>query len=69
MQESPRPEDIGDQRTPVATEEPDRQSAVDPGSEPGPAAGASRLPLWLIVGAVVIFALLALYLAGTFSPR
>lgn len=69
MQESPRPEDIGDQRTPVSPEEEeDTPSAADPRSEPGAPGVAARMPLWLIVGGFVIFALVALYLAWLLMP-
>lgn len=61
--ESPRPEELGDQRTPVAPEPDDRPAAADPRSEPGVKGTAARFPYWLIVGAFVIFALVALYLA------
>jgi hypothetical protein len=68
MQESPRPEDLDDQRTPVAPEPPDRPSAADPRSEPGLRGTVARLPYWFIVVAVIIFALIALYLVWQPPP-
>jgi hypothetical protein len=68
MQESPRPDDLGDQRTPVGPEPADEPSAADPRSEPGAAGAAARVPYWLVVIAVVVIALVALYLAGIVFP-
>ena len=68
MHESPRPEDLGDQRTPVAPEPVDEPAAVDPRSEPGARGAAARVPYWLIVGAVILVAIVVLYLAWTFFP-
>lgn len=73
MRESPRPEDVGDERTPVATEDemmPDDRGAADPRSEPGLTGSEARFPYWLIIGAVVIIALVAIYLAWQYlSPH
>jgi hypothetical protein len=68
MHESPRPEDLGEQRTPVAPEPEDRPAAVDPRSETGPRGGLAKVPYWVIVGAVIVVAAVALYLAWTVFP-
>jgi len=70
MTESPRPEDLGEQRTAVAPEPADDSPTADPRSEPGRRGGLARVPYWLIVGAVLIVAIVALYFAGViFPPR
>lgn len=63
MYESPRPEDLGEQRTRVDAQAEVSTSAPDPRSEPGPAGVAGRFPVWVIVGGVVVIVLIALYLA------
>lgn len=68
MHEAPRPEDLGEQRTPIAPEPEDEPSAVDPRSEPGARGALARLPYWFIVAAVIVLALLALYLVWTVFP-
>jgi hypothetical protein len=68
MHETPRPDELGDERTPVATEAEQRPTAADPRSEPGITGTAARYPLWLIVGAVVIIGLIAVYLAWLVAP-
>ncbi len=68
MHESPRPEDVGEQRTPVAPEPADEPAQADPRSEPGPVGTLARLPYWFIVGAVIIIALIALALSGVVFP-
>ncbi|MDP8904335.1 MAG: hypothetical protein M3N29_03305 [Chloroflexota bacterium] len=69
MRESPRPDDIGEQRTPVAPEPPETQrSAADPRSDPGPRGLLARYPYWFVVVAVIVFALILLYLAWTAAP-
>lgn len=68
MNESPRPEDLGEQRTPVAPEPADDSPAVDPRSEPGVRGAAARVPYWLIVGGFIVAALVILYLAWTYFP-
>jgi hypothetical protein len=69
MTDSPRPDDLGEQRTPVAPEpNDDDQSAADPRSEPGARGAVARVPYWLIVGAVLLVAVLALYFAGAIFP-
>ena len=68
MTESPRPSDVGDERTPVATEAEQSSTPPDPASESGATGAVARYPIWLIVGAVVIFALVALYLAWILVP-
>jgi hypothetical protein len=71
MYESPRPDELGEQRTPVAPEPEDRdRSAADPRSEPGPRGTVARMPYWFIVLAVVAVGLVALFLAYlVFPPR
>jgi len=55
MVESPRPEDLGEQRTPVGPEPAEtRMSAADPTSEPGPRGVAARYPYAIIV---IVFAI------------
>jgi hypothetical protein len=69
MNESPRPDQLDqEERTPVSTEAEQAPTPADPASDPGVSGTASRYPLWLIVGAVVLFALVALYLALGFFP-
>jgi hypothetical protein len=68
MRESPRPEDLGEQRTPVAPEPADESSSADPRSEPGVTGAAARVPYWFIVIAVIVVALIALYFAGIIFP-
>jgi hypothetical protein len=68
MQESPRPDDLGEQRTPVGPEPPDRTAAADPRSEPGWRGSVARMPYWFIVLAVIVIAVIALYLAGVIFP-
>ena len=68
MDETPRPEDLGEQRTPVAPEPVDRPGAVDPRSEPGAKGAAAKVPYWIIVAAVIVVAAVVLYLASTFFP-
>ncbi len=68
MYESPRPEDLGDQRTPVAPEPDDGDATVDPRSEPGVGGTVARLPYWFIVGGVILFAAVILYLAWAVFP-
>lgn len=69
MQESPRPDDLGEQRTAVGPEPSDEHpSSADPRSEPGASGTVARVPYWFIVLAVVIVALIALYLAGFVFP-
>jgi len=69
MRESPRPEDLGEQRTPIAPEpaEGDR-SAADPHSEPGPRGVLARYPYWIFVLVVVIVAVIALAFAWATAP-
>jgi len=71
MSEAPRPEDLGEQRTPVAPEPgEDQRSAADPRSDPGLGGAVARLPYWFIVIGFVFFALIALALAwAAFPPR
>lgn len=69
MYESPRPDDVGDERTPVATEPEQRSTPPDPRSDPGAPGVARRYPLWLIVGAFVIFALVLLYILWEIMPN
>ena len=72
MDESPRPQDLGEQRTPIGPEPDDDEgrSAVDPRSEPGVRGTVASLPYWVIVLAVILVALVALYLAWlAFPPR
>jgi hypothetical protein len=64
MEESPRPDDLGDQRTPVGPEpEDERAEAADPRSEPGLRGALARVPYWFVVAAVIVAALILLYLA------
>ena len=71
MTESPRPEDLGDQRTPVAPEPPeDDRSAADPRSEPGPRGTVAQFPYWFVVIGVVVAAVVVLALVWVvFPPR
>jgi hypothetical protein len=71
MTHSPRPEDLGEQRTPVAPEPPeDELSAVEPRSEPGVKGAAARFPYWFVVIGVVFAAVLVLTLVWVvFPPR
>jgi hypothetical protein len=69
MHESPRPDDLGDQRTDIDPEPSDQRDAADPRSEPGVAGAASRYPYWLIVGGFLVFALVALYIAWLLWPN
>ncbi|HUG47307.1 MAG TPA: hypothetical protein VMP67_02730 [Candidatus Limnocylindria bacterium] len=68
MNEAPRPQDLGEQRTPVGPEPEDDTATADPRSEPGAKGAAARLPYWLVVGAVLLFAIIALYFAGIMFP-
>lgn len=68
MKESSRPEHLGDERTPVITDAEQERTPADPDSNSGVSGIAARYPLWLIVGAVVLFALVALYLGLGFFP-
>lgn len=69
MHEAPRPDELGEQRTPVAPEpEEDAPSAADPRSDPGVRGTAARFPYWLIVATVIVGALILLYLAWTIFP-
>ena len=69
MVESPRPDDLGEQRTPLDPEPPDdERSTADPRSEPGSAGAAARYPYAIIAIAFVLFALIALYLAWNVVP-
>jgi hypothetical protein len=69
MSEAPRPEDLGEQRTPVAPEPPeDRRSAVDPRSEPGPEGTVARYPYWLVVVVGVLAAVVVLTLVWLSFP-
>lgn len=69
MTESPRPDQLGDQRTPIAPEpDEERPAAADPRSDPGAGGAAARVPYWFVVIAVVVVALIALYLAGIVFP-
>jgi hypothetical protein len=68
MSESPRPQDLGEQRTPVAPEPADEPSAADPGSEPGPIGVTAGLPYWLIVGAVLVIAIIVLLILSNGPP-
>ena len=63
MRESPRPDDLGDQRTRLDAPAEDSGSKADPGSEPGLAGAAAGYPLWVIFGGVLLLALIAIYLA------
>ena len=68
MQGSPRPDDLGDERTPVATDAEQQRTAPDPRSEPGVRGAIARYPLWLIVGSVVVIGLILIYLAWFIAP-
>ena len=68
MDETPRPEDLGEQRTPVAPEPADRPGAVDPRSEPGAKGAVAKMPYWVIVGAVILTAVVVLFLASAHFP-
>jgi hypothetical protein len=68
MHEAPRPDELGEQRTPVAPEPKDEPGATDPRSEPGARGAVAKVPYWFIVGAVIVVAVVALYLAWTFFP-
>lgn len=68
MNEAPRPSELGDERTPVATEAEQSPTPADPASEPGPRGTIARYPMWLIIGAVIVFALAAIYLAWVAAP-
>ena len=69
MKESPRPEDLGEQRTPVGPEEDGGdEAAVDPRSEPGPRGTLARLPYWFIVGAIIVAAIVFLLVSGAVFP-
>ena len=63
MYESPRPDDLGDQRTRQDTQQDDADLEADPRSEPGLAGAVARFPLWLIVSGVLLLALIAIYFA------
>jgi hypothetical protein len=71
MTEAPRPDDLGDQRTPVAPEpNEDRRSAADPRSESGIQGAAANFPYWFVVIGVVFAAVIALTLVWVvFPPR
>jgi hypothetical protein len=71
MSEAPRPEDLGEQRTPVAPEpREDRPAAVEPRSEPGLSGAAKQFPYALVVVGVVFAAVLVLTLVWlVFPPR
>lgn len=71
MTESPRPEDLGEQRTPVAPEPvEDERSAADPRSESGPRGAVAKFPYWLVVFGVVLAAVVVLTLVWlVFPPR
>jgi type VI protein secretion system component VasF len=69
MYESPRPDQVGDERTPLATEPEQSRSPADPRSESGAAGVAARYPLWLIVGGFIIFALVLLYIVWEIAPN
>jgi hypothetical protein len=77
MSETPRPQELGEQRTPVAPEPDDHgESAADPHSEPGarsepgPAGVAKQFPYALVVIGVVFAAVLVLTLVWVvFPPR
>ena len=67
--ESPRPDDLGEQRTPVGPEPREtRLSAADPRSDPSARGLFARYPYAIIVIAFAIFALIALYLAWSAAP-
>ena len=70
MDDSPRPQDVGDQRTPVGPEPEydEAGSATDPRDQPGIRGTVANLPYWVIVLAVILVALVALYLAWLVLP-
>jgi hypothetical protein len=69
MRESPRPEDLGEQRTPVAPEPAETErSAVEPRSEEGLRGMAARWPYWIIVGSIIVAAFIVLYVVWYVIP-
>jgi hypothetical protein len=69
MSEAPRPDDLREQRTPVAPEPPEEgRSAADPGSEPGLGRAFARFPYWFVVIGVVLVAVIALTIVWFFFP-
>ncbi|HVM30365.1 MAG TPA: hypothetical protein VM305_06305 [Candidatus Limnocylindrales bacterium] len=71
MSEAPRPDDLGEQRTPVAPEpEEHREAAADPRSDSGVQGAAASFPYWFVVVGVVFAAVIALTLVWVvFPPR
>lgn len=69
MTESPRPEDLGEQRTPVSPEPAETEpSAADPRSDPGARGLLARYPYWFVVIGVVVVAIIALLFAFNVAP-
>ncbi|HWH36663.1 MAG TPA: hypothetical protein VNT28_02675 [Candidatus Limnocylindrales bacterium] len=71
MSEAPRPEDLGDQRTPVAPEPPeDGRSIADPRSDEGVSGAAARFPYWFVViGVVLVAAVVLAFVWLVLPPR
>lgn len=68
MNEAPRPQDSGEERTSGPIDPHDEAAAADPASKPGPSGTVARYPLWVIIGVFVVVALLALFIARVLVP-